>query len=134
MKKTANRMWRGVVCGGLSFALLGGVALPITALAAGSCQCGTSSVMMQHRPEFKAMHEKMLAKAKAEDAALEKLVAELNQAPEAKKPDLEAAILNKLVAQHHEMLGEWESMHSRMMAMGNQHMQAMGKTETSTSK
>ncbi len=77
------------------------------------------------------MHQKMLAQAKAEDAALEKMVAELNKAPEAKKVDLEAAILTKLVAQHHQMLGEWESMHHKMMALRKEHMPT-GQAETSS--
>ena len=76
------------------------------------------------------MREKMLAEAKAEDAALEKMVAELNKAPEGKKVDLEAAILTKLVAQHHQMLAEWEALHGRMMQFRHEHMQ-IGKTETS---
>lgn len=54
----------------------------------------------------------MLAQAKAEDDALEKLVAELNKAPEPKKVDPEADILTKLVAQHHQRLTEWESLHA----------------------
>ena len=70
------------------------------------------------------MRERMLTQAKAEDAALEKLVAELNKAPEAKKPDLEAAILTKLVAQHHQRLGEWESLHARMEQFRKEHVQA----------
>lgn len=77
------------------------------------------------------MREKMLSSAKAEDAALEKMVAELKKAPEAKKADLEAAILTKLVAQHHQILSEWESMHARMMQFRNEHMQ-VGKNETHT--
>jgi len=45
--------------------------------------------------------------------------------------DLEAAILTKLVAQHHQMLGEWEAMHARMTQWRNEHMQ-MSKAETSS--
>ncbi len=67
------------------------------------------------------MREKMLAEAKAEDAALEKMVAELNKAPESKKVDLEAAILTKLVAQHHQRLTEWETMHAHWMQSRKEH-------------
>lgn len=67
------------------------------------------------------MREKMFARAKTEDAALEKFVAELNKAPEAKKPDLEAAILTKLVAQHHEMLTHWERLQARMTQFRKEH-------------
>ncbi len=76
------------------------------------------------------MHQKMLAEAKAGDASLEKMVAELNKAPESKKVDLEAAILTKLVAQHHQMLNEWESMHARMMEFRNEHPH-MGRAQSS---
>ena len=32
--KTSNRLWKGLACGGLSLALLGGAGLPVSALAA----------------------------------------------------------------------------------------------------
>lgn len=67
------------------------------------------------------MREKALADAKAADAELQKLVAELNKAPESRKPDIEAAILNKLVAQHHEMVSNWESAHARWQQMREEH-------------
>ncbi len=106
--KISNPLWREIVCGGLLLALLSGVGLPNSAWAAGNTSAEKSNnKVAEHRQELRAMHEKMLAEAKAEDAALEKMVAELNKAPEAKKADLEAAILTKLVAQHHQMLGEW---------------------------
>lgn len=129
--KTSNRLWKGLACGGLSLALLGGVGLPVSAWAANNGGSEKSNDVKEHRQELRAMHEKMMAKAKAEDAALEKMVAELNKAPEAKKADLEAAILTKLVAQHHQMLGEWESMHAKMMQFRKEHM-PMGKAETSS--
>jgi hypothetical protein len=110
----SNRIWRGIACGGLSLALLGGVGLPISACATTTSSPEKSNTAAEHRQEFRAMREKMLAQAKAEDAALQQLITELNKAPEAKKPDLEAVILTKLVAQHHQMVSEWESMHARM--------------------
>lgn len=104
---------------------------PVSALAANSDNSAKSNDFKEHRQELRAMHEKMRAEAKADDAALEKMVAELNKAPESKKVDLEAAILTKLVAQHHQMLGEWESMHAKMQQFRKEHRQ-MGKAETST--
>lgn len=110
--------------------LVGGIGLPISALAAttGSSGCCKTSMAKGPHKEFKAMHEKLLSEAKADDAALEKMVAELNNAPEAKKVDLEAAILTKLVAQHHQMLANMESMHARRMQSSNQHME-LGKSQ-----
>jgi glutamate mutase epsilon subunit len=70
--------------------------------------------MCEQHQAMRSMHEKMMAQAKAEDATLEKLVAELKKAPEARKPDLEAAILTKLVAAHHQRLNEWESLQASM--------------------
>jgi hypothetical protein len=113
-------MWRGIACGGLSLALLGGVGLPVSALAADNGCCKPSGKVAEHRKEFRAMHQKMLAEAKANDAALEKLIGELNSAPEGQKTDLEAAILTKLVSQHHEMLADWESMHAKMAQYRNE--------------
>ncbi len=116
--KTLSQIWRRIACGGLTLAVAGGIGLPISAGAACDGHCAESTSMSQPRHKVWAMHEKvqqLLARMEAEDAALQKMVAGLNQAPEAKKADLEAAILTKLVAQHHQMLGEWESLHAQMM-------------------
>jgi len=122
--KTSNRIWRGIACGGLTLVLAGGVGLPITASAACNA-CSAKTVQATgNRTEIRALREQMLTQAKAEDAALQKLVAELNKAPEAKKPDLEAAILTRLVAQQHQRLSEWESLHARIVAFQKEHMQA----------
>ncbi len=123
LMRTSNQLWRGVACGGLSLLLLSGVGLPISARAAtNKGDSGKCSEAKQTHREVRAMRQKMLAEAKAEDAALEKMVAELNKAPESKKVDLEAAILTKLVAQHHERLGEWESLHAQIMQHRKEHM------------
>jgi hypothetical protein len=121
--RKSNRIWRAIAASGLSLALVGGVGLPISARAAGNESSTKPNTITEHRQEMWAMHKKMLAQAKAEDTALEKLVAELNKAPEAKKPDLEAAILTKLVAQRHQMLGEWEAMHAHMAQFRRERMQ-----------
>ncbi len=128
--KISNQLWKRMACGGLSLALLSGVGLPISAWAANNCTSEKSHDFKAHRQELRAMHQKMLAEAKAEDTALEKMVAELNKAPEAKKVDLEAAILTKLVAQHHQMLGEWQSMHHKMMAFRKEHRPMTSSTGT----
>ncbi len=128
--KNSNHWWREIVCGALSLAVVGGMVAPLTARAAdkGCGNCEKPGKVAEHRREMRAMREKMLSQVRTEDAALEKMVAELNKAPEAKKVDLEAAILTKLVAQHHEMLGDWESLHAGMKKWKNEHKQ-MGKTE-----
>jgi hypothetical protein len=122
--KTTNRIWRGIATGGLSLVLAGGVGLPITASAACSGCSAKTVKTSETRSDIQSLREQMLTQAKAEDAALQKLVAELNKAPEAKKADLEAAILTKLVAEHHQRLGEWESLHTRMVEFRKERNQA----------
>ncbi len=73
-----------------------------------------SSCRMQTSQSLKTLRDKMLAEAKAQDATLQKMVAELKQTPEAQKADVEAAILEKLVAAHHQMLQQWETAHARI--------------------
>ncbi len=122
--KISNRIWQGIACSGLSLGLLGGIGLPLSAHAATKGCCATSGKTAEHRQEIKALREKMLSQAKAEDTQLEKLVTELNNAPEAKKTDLEAEILTKLVAQRHEMLNDWETLHARVIQFHKEHLQA----------
>ncbi len=104
-------------------ALLGAIGLPASAWAGANKTCDKTCSMKEHRAELHALHKKMLDQARAEDAALQKMIADLNKAPEARKPDLEAAILTKLVAQHHQMLGEWESLHAKRMQLRKEAMQ-----------
>ncbi len=104
-------------------ALLGTIGLPVSAWAGANNTCDKTCSMKAHRAELRALHQTMLDQARAEDAALEKMVAALNKAPEAKKVDLEAAILTKLVAQHHQMLGEWQSLHAKRMQLRKEAMQ-----------
>ncbi len=130
--KTSKQLRRAIACGGLSLALVTGVGLPISARAASNSNTANSNTakcsnMAEHHQQMRAMHEKMLAQAKAEDATLEKMVAELNRAPEAKKVDLEAAILTKLVDQRHQMLNEWASMHARHMQTTKNQNSATGE-------
>ncbi len=120
--KTLNGLWRGIAAGGLTLALAGIVGSPITACAAGNSNTEISKKMTEQRQAMRAMHEKMLAQAKADDAALQKMVAELNKAPEARKADLEAAILSKLVADQHQRLGEWETLAAHRQQFEKEHM------------
>ncbi len=120
--KTSNRIGRAIAYGGLSLALLGGMGLPLSVLAAGTSSPGKSEAPMARRQEMLAMRHKLLAQLKAEDAELQKMVAELTAAPEARKPDLEAAILTKLIAQRHEMIGDLEGMHARVMRFRHNYM------------
>ncbi len=112
--KTINRIERVITAAGLSLAVAGGLGLPLPAFAAGSNKTMNSSCRMQTSQSLKALHQKMLAEAKAEDATLQKMVAELKHAPEAQKADVEAAILENLVAAHHQMLQDWEAAHARI--------------------
>jgi rubrerythrin len=120
---------RGIACGGLSLALVGGVGLPISAFAASNSQGEHSGTMKEQRQEFRSIREKMLSQAKADDAALEKLIGQLNNAPESQRADLEATILNKLVQQHHQMLSDWEALHAKMAQFRKEHFET---TSTST--
>jgi hypothetical protein len=125
MKMNAtNRIARIAATAGLSILVATAVCPSVPADSSANSPSGQPQNRLKHRQEMMAMREKMLARAKAEDAALAKMVAEMNQAPEAKKVDLETAILTKLVAQHHQMLSEWEAMHARMQHLGNAHARA----------
>lgn len=131
MKNTKNltRLGRVLACGGLSLLMAGGVAMPLSALAADTGTCAKSNKFTENHQELKALHEKMLTQAKTQDAALEKMVKELNQAPESKKVDLEAAIVTKLVAQNHERVKDWETIQARLQQFRQEHRQ-IGKTST----
>ncbi len=119
---TKNRLARGIACGGLTLALLGGVAPPAWAGTTCTPSSAKTAKIREDRQEVRAACDKLMAQAKAEDAVLEKLVAELNQAPETKKVDLEAMILTKLVAQHHEMVSDWASLQARVTQLHKDHM------------
>jgi len=134
--KTFSRIGSGLAAGGLSLALLGGIGLPVSASAACSA-CPEKTVnASEHHQELQAMRDKMLAQEKSEDAVLEKMVAELNKAPESKKVDLEAAVLTKLVVQHHEMVSDWEAMHARIAQFRSEptHAAQVQTSHTSPSK
>ncbi len=112
--KTLNPLFRTTAAMGLSLVFATAVCFPLCARAADNSRSPQSQSIIKQRQEMAAQREKMLAQAKAEDAALAKLVAELKLAPEAKKVDVLANIVTRLVADRHERLGEWESMHAQM--------------------
>jgi hypothetical protein len=131
MKNTRNRnrLSRAIACGGLSLVMAGGAALPFSAFAADTGTCAKSGKFTEQHQELKALRQKMLTEAKAQDATLEKMAAELNQAPESKKVDLEAAIVTKLVAQNHERVKDWETLQARIQQFRQEHRQ-IGQTGT----
>ncbi|CAB4244227.1 conserved exported protein of unknown function [Methylacidimicrobium sp. AP8] len=60
-------------------------------------------------------HEKMRRLMERQDAELQRLTEEMNQAPADKKLDRAVAVINKLVEQRREMHAEMEGMHQKMM-------------------
>jgi hypothetical protein len=112
--KEFNGLKRYVVAAGLSAALLGALSASALAQSASpACNSAKSETANVERHHWRAIREKFLAQAKVENAQLENMISELNRAPEANKPDLEAAILTKLVAQRQEMLADLEFAHAR---------------------
>lgn len=110
---------------------MGGLGLPAFAAGTSSSSSPRSERSVEHHQELKALHEKILKEAKADDAALQKLVAELNKAPEANKVDLEAAILTKLVSEQHQLLRDREALHARLQEFRKE--RKMMRTSTSSS-
>lgn len=92
-------------------ALLAGAALPLAAQTSGNSGEPNQSPSQAQR---KAMHQQMAAEIKAQDAELQQLVKQMNDAPEAKKADAVAAVVNKLVADRLAMHHEWENMRQQM--------------------
>ena len=68
--------------------------------------------------DMKEMHQKMDAEMKAQEADLDKLVAEMSAATGDKKVDAVAAVVAKLVEQR-------KAMHAKMSGMGGDMMSAM---------
>lgn len=125
--KKSNRLGRIIAGGFLSLAMVG---LPASVWAAGNTD--NTSADGRAQQEITAMREKMLADSKAYDAALEKMVAQLNQAPESRKTDLEAAILTKMVQQQHQTLNDWEALRAHLQQL-QQEQQGQGQSPTGRS-
>ncbi|HEX4121663.1 MAG TPA: hypothetical protein VH619_13665 [Verrucomicrobiae bacterium] len=110
--KVLNRIGRGLATGAFSLAMLGGVGMPIYASTVSSA-CSAKSAKTTERQELRSMTDKMLVRAKADDAVLQNLIAKLKKAPEGRKVDVEAALLSELVAQNHQRLNDWEGIHNQ---------------------
>jgi hypothetical protein len=65
-------------------------------------------------PDMMKMHERMMAEMKANDAALDALVVQMNAATAPAKVDAVAAVLNELVRQQKAMRQHMEHMHGMM--------------------
>jgi hypothetical protein len=117
--KKSNRVARAIAAGVLSAAMVG---LPASVWGADSTAPAPSNSRTEFQQQVKDMREKMLNESKANDAELEKMIAELNQAPESKKTDLEAAILTKMVDQQHQTLTNWENLRAQMQQARPEHM------------
>ncbi len=78
--KTSNRLWKGLACGGLSLALIGGLA-PVSAVAANNASSEKSNDMKEHRQELRAMHQKMMAEATTCWSGTKNMIAEERRQP-----------------------------------------------------
>lgn len=104
MKKLINH---GILIG----ALLAGTALPLAAQTNGTT--GETNQPSRHE-RWKAMHQQMAAEIKAQDAELEQLVTQMNNAPEAQKADAVAAVVTKLVEDRLALHQQLENLHQHM--------------------
>ena len=102
------------------------VALPLTAITAeDSSKTEATDQKQEQGSDMKAMKDmkgmmgkcRMMSDLKDQDADVDKLVAEMNNAPADKKLDAVAAVLNKLVEQRKAMHEQMQKM-MMMMMMG----------------
>lgn len=88
--------------------------------------CGMMPGMMgAHKGEMMEWHQKMVDKFKAQDAELEKLVAEMNAASGEKKVEAIAAIVNKMMENRKAWHSEMEGRHQKMMEWMKAKMEKM---------
>jgi vacuolar-type H+-ATPase subunit I/STV1 len=80
--------------------------------------------MMERCKAMMERRQQMLAEMKAMDTELDKLVAEMNSAPESKKADAVAAVVSKMVEQRKAMHEKMQEMQMRMTQHMTEHMQA----------
>ena len=71
--------------------------------------------MGARKAEMMERHQKMMEKMKANDAELDKLVAEMNAATGEKKAEAVAAVVNKMMEQRKAWHSEMESHMKKMM-------------------
>jgi len=79
------------------------------------CPCGGMMGKGARKAEMMEWHQKMVEKIKANDAELDKLVAEMNAASGEKKTDAIAAIVNKMMDQRKAWHSDMESRMKKMM-------------------
>lgn len=92
----------------------------------GMACCGMMPGMMgAHKGEMMEWHQKMVDKFKAQDAELEKLVAEMNAASGEKKVEAIAAIVNKMMENRKAWHSEMEGRHQKMMEWMKAKMEKM---------
>jgi hydrogenase maturation factor HypE len=85
--------------------------IPLTAVRAEEAgQTETSDQKQEQTSDTMGMKGKMMSNWKEQDAELDKLVAEMNNAPADKKLDAVAAVLTKLVEQRKAMHGQMQKM------------------------
>lgn len=84
----------------------------------------------QRHAQWKARREEIAAEIKAEDAQLEQLVTQMNNAPPDQKADAVAAVVNEMVADRLAMHQKWEAMHSQMGGTNAPPNQGTGTTPT----
>ncbi len=104
MKKFINH-------GILISALLAGTTLPLAAQTPENT--GGTNQPPSHA-QWKVLRQQMAAEIKAQDAELEQLVTQMNNAPEAQKLDAVAAVVSKLVEDRLAMHQQWEMIHQHM--------------------
>ena len=92
-----------------------------------SC-CGMMAGKMgAHKGEMAEWHQKMVEKFKAQDAELDKLVAEMNAASGEKKVEAIAAIVNKMMENRKAWHAEMETRHQKIMEKMKEKMESKGK-------
>jgi hypothetical protein len=75
---------------------------------------GFAQQPQSNMPDMMKMHERMMAEMKANDTALDALVAQMNAATGPAKVDAVAAVLNELVRQQKAMHQHMAHMHGMM--------------------
>jgi hypothetical protein len=96
-------------------AIIAAAALPGAVLLAQGEQGKMGGMMKQDPAQMTEMHQKMEAEMKAQDAELDKLVADMNAATGDKKVDAIAAVVSKMVEQRKTRQEKMSAMHMEMM-------------------
>jgi hypothetical protein len=97
---------------------------PSQGTAKGAMQGNKQGNMMDQCKSVMQMRQKMLSDMKSADAELGKLAGEMNSAPESKKLDAMAAVINKMVEQRRAMDEKMPEMQIKMMQHLMGHMEA----------